>query len=51
MRNSGSVTANDIFSHENELFSDRHIRFGEILNAPARPRYLTRTFTEENYHV
>jgi hypothetical protein len=26
MRNSGSVTANDILSHENELFSDRHMR-------------------------
>jgi hypothetical protein len=30
MRNSGSVTANDILSHENELLSDRHMRLEKI---------------------
>jgi hypothetical protein len=29
MRNSGSVRANDILGHENELLSDQHNAFGE----------------------
>jgi hypothetical protein len=30
MRNSGSVTANDILSHEDELLSDRQMRLEKI---------------------
>jgi hypothetical protein len=30
MRNSGSMTANDISRHENELLSDGHMRLEKI---------------------